>query len=841
MARAYLYRLPSTLRRRGADYLALTALVAVLGGLAMGSVTVGRLTQSSFAAFLRSDDASNLTMSTYGTTVNSGANPYRPSVEASIRRLPQVQSVEAWFGALALPISPGGAPLPAVNSGVNVAASVDGLYFHQDRAAVIEGRMPNPAAGNEFMTSATGARLLGIHLGQNVPFGVFDVQQTEEPDFGTAANPPLSRVDMRLVGIVEFNNQVLQDDTDRLPATLVLTPAFTRTLTQSYGTWYGIRLKPGVRDLGAVEKSLVALLPPGSAPNFSFSSTSLNRVDAAVRPESIALGGFGLITALAVLGIGIPILSRLTLNGEDDRKALRALGASPRLVAGDTWIAAVAALTAGTLLAIGLSAAVSALAPLGPVHPVYHPESPTLDWTVIGGGAAVFTGVLGFAAVAMARRDTRRTGTSHHITPEPASRLTVVAASAGFPAPVVLGTRFALEPGDGRTAVPARSVIGGAMLSVTLVVAILTFASGLRTLTSHPALYGWNWDYAVVSGTGVPPEAQAVLSRDPLVQGWSGYNDVNLQVDGREIPALGASSTAAVGPPLVSGRQMAAPDEVVMGQTTLASLGKRVGDTVEIGYGSPSTAPIYLPPRPLRIVGTATFPAIAGSSTYADHIGMGVGVLFTYRMLPPSFLRQIVNPDPTQAGPPLVFVRYRAGTEAKVARADVERVVAAADAAFAADPAAVGDTDTYEGVQRPAAIVNFQSTADTPLVLAATLAAGATVALALSLMASVRRRRRDLAVLKALGFTRAQTTATVAAQALVTAVLALAVGIPLGIAAGRQLWIAFARSIGGVPEPTVPDSVILVALVTLAVAVFVAVIPGRMAARTPAATVLRAE
>jgi ABC-type proline/glycine betaine transport system permease subunit len=81
----------------------------------------------------------------------------------------------------------------------------------------------------------------------------------------------------------------------------------------------------------------------------------------------------------------------------------------------------------------------------------------------------------------------------------------------------------------------------------------------------------------------------------------------------------------------------------------------------------------------------------------------------------------------------------------------------------------------------------------------------------------------------------------VAAQALMTAVLADAVGIPIGIAAGRQLWIAFARNLDAVPVPTVPASVALVGIVTVVGALVVAAVPGRLAARTPAASVLRVE
>ena len=145
------------------------------------------------------------------------------------------------------------------------------------------------------------------------------------------------------------------------------------------------------------------------------------------------------------------------------------------------------------------------------------------------------------------------------------------------------------------------------------------------------------------------------------------------------------------------------------------------------------------------------------------------------------------------------------------------------------------------GVQHPAEIVNYQSTGGTPVVLAAGLALGATVALALTLVASVRRRRRDLAMLKTLGFTARQLAATVAWQASVIAVIAAAVGVPVGIAAGRQLWTLFARNINAVPEPTVPASVILVAAGVFILANLVAFIPARIAARTPAALVLRTE
>ena len=149
---------------------------------------------------------------------------------------------------------------------------------------------------------------------------------------------------------------------------------------------------------------------------------------------------------------------------------------------------------------------------------------------------------------------------------------------------------------------------------------------------------------------------------------------------------------------------------------------------------------------------------------------------------------------------------------------------------------------TVLGVQRPAQIVNYRSIGSTPVVLAAGLAAGAVVALGLALATSVRRRRRDLALLKALGLAPRQLVAAVAWQATIAAAIGIVVGIPLGIVAGRQLWILFARTINAVPSPAVP--VLLIVLVGVGALVFanlVAILPGRAAGRASTAPLLRTE
>jgi ABC-type lipoprotein release transport system permease subunit len=145
-------------------------------------------------------------------------------------------------------------------------------------------------------------------------------------------------------------------------------------------------------------------------------------------------------------------------------------------------------------------------------------------------------------------------------------------------------------------------------------------------------------------------------------------------------------------------------------------------------------------------------------------------------------------------------------------------------------------------VQYPAEIENYRSIGATPAVLAAGLAIGAAAALGLTLLASVRRRRRDLALLKTLGLTRRQIQSCVAWQSTIAVAVGIAAGIPLGVALGRWLWILFAHQIYAVPQPTVPvPALVYTGLGALLLANLIAALPGRHASRTPAALILRAE
>lgn len=174
----------------------------------------------------------------------------------------------------------------------------------------------------------------------------------------------------------------------------------------------------------------------------------------------------------------------------------------------------------------------------------------------------------------------------------------------------------------------------------------------------------------------------------------------------------------------------------------------------------------------------------------------------------------------------------------------LQRIAKAGTRAFEALPGSLYTGQSVETlpVQYPAEIENYRSIGATPAFLAAGLAAGAVVALGLTLIASVRRRRRDLALLKALGLTRRQLMSCVAWQSTAAVAVGIVGGIPAGVALGRWLWILFAQQIYAVPRATVPAlSLVYVGLSALVLANLVAALPGRHASRTPAAIVLRTE
>ena len=850
------YRFRATFGRRWGGYLALVLLVGLVGGLGMGAAASARRTQSSYATYLASTDPSDLTVTIYGLSQapDSGSG-YSSALTQEMAHLPHVRSVEAAIVLNGLPLNADGSPRVNTAGQVYPVASVDGLFFRQDRVTLTQGRLADPRRPDEIMMTASAAHYLGFHVGEVIPYGLYTNAQQRVAGFGTKLVPPKIRIEAKLVGLVAFSSAIIEDDIDRFPTLIVCTPALATEVLANPGqsftgaATYGIQVDHGSKNVGVVERELARIIPTGLQSTLHATAPVAAKADRTLKPIAIALGVFGGVALLAALLIATQAISRRQRESAEEVTVLRALGATPTTTAADGLIGTLGAIVLGSLLAAVVAVALSPLSPLGPVRPVYPDTGVSADWVVLGAGLVVLIGGLGAIAIVLAYR-----GASHRVAqrlrllPASKSKFAQAAAAAGLSAPGVVGVRMALESGRGRTAVPVRSALVGTALAVALIVASVTFGSSLQTLVKKPALYGWNWTYMlnqVGSGSaGVPPQALALLGHDPDVAAATGVDYNDLDIDGQNFPFLFGDSHASISPPILSGHALDGTDQIVLGAATMAQLHKHLGDTVVVTYGTRKDAPTDIPPTRLTIVGTATMPAVGFATLVADHTSMGTGALVSFDVLPPAFRKAILTPYRTLNGPNLVFVRLRAGVVPGVGRANLQRIANIANQDFAAVPggAGIGNTIVVQGVQRPAEIVNYKTMGAIPALLVAGLALGAVAALALTLAATVRRRQRDLALLRTLGFTQRQLAAAVAWQASVAAVVGIVVGIPVGAIIGRWLWDLFARQIYAVPEPTVPVlSLVLIAAGTLVLANIVAAVPARTASRTPTALMLRAE
>ena len=831
------YRFRVTFRRRWGGYLALAVLIGLVGGVAMGSMVAARRTDSSYPRFLASTNPSDLVVQPFTSPA------YSPGFVRQLARLPHVAGAAVAVPLTAATLTPSGRPATVLLAHVQLAATVggpDGLYSGQDRVTILSGRRADPARADEVVATQGAAAQLHLHIGSRLRVGLID----------SNSGGFRGQADLTVVGIGVLNTQVLQDSVDAGRTGFLLgTPALAREFAAccASGMDVGLRLDGGSRhdtEVGAEYNRLLATssyISPGGSELYVYVTSAIEaEAQRSIRPEAIALAVFGLIAGLAALIIGTQSISRQLRTEADDAGALRALGAGPEMIMADGLPGIVAAVTAGALLAAAVAAALSPFSLFGPVREVEPGRGIYLDWAVLGLGALGLALVLAGIAAVIAYRQVPHRAAGRDQARERTAAAGRAAVAAGLPVAGVEGLRLALEPGRGRTAVPVRSVLAGAVLAMTVVTATLTFGASLTTLVSHPALYGWNFDYAfyAVQGWGPVPArwADPLLAHDRLVAASTGVYFATVQVDGQTVPAMAAPVHPAVAPHVLAGHGLDTSHEVVLGPATLAQLHQRVGGIVTLSSGSFHVR--------LTIAGTAVMPAIGG--VLSVHPSMSTGVLFASAILPGNangVFGSLLN------GPNAILVRLRPGvSEAAGLRSmqaihtQLTAVLNSPRALAASGGGSIADTIDLLAAQRPAEIVNYRSMGAMPAVLAGGLAAGAVAGLGLTLVASVRRRRRDFALLKTLGFTRRQLAGAVAWQSTTIAVIGLLIGVPAGIAFGRLLWLAFAHELSAVPDPVVPaGSIALAALAALILANLVAALPGRAAGRTPAAIVLRAE
>jgi hypothetical protein len=812
------YRLRVVGVRRWRSYLAIAALIGIVGGIALFAIAGGRRTQSAYPRFLKSVHASTLAIDPGGLDLQSANN-----ILDQIAQLPEVEQTRSYVALNTGELIDG---QPSFEHSFEALGSVDGRYFDQDRFTPTAGRLPDPDVADEVAINETAAERYGYRVGQVLQLGTYSDEQLADPSVLDNPPPPAATDRATVVGIGLFPEEVVQDDYDKSPL-MLLTPAFTQDHIE-LGTyvWQGLILRNGDADINAVKSAYVSKLDPGIPQFFRTTSIDEFHTQQSIRPISVALAVFGCIALVAALLLGSQAITRQLRFERDERETWRALGASPATAMATSLLPIAIALVVGALAAVTLAVLASPLMPIGPVGRVEVSPGIDFDWTVLGLGGGVLVFVLLLVATVVAWREAPYRVASR-ANARSRSAIARSAAQAGMPPASVAGLRLALEPGGGSTAVPVRSVIASVTVAIAALVAAITFASSLHALVSKPDRYGWGWGATVWVGSGYgntdAHALKATLAANPHVSQyteiWFGSN----LFDGQNLPALGIDlqdPQQAFTPTLVAGRSIQSPNEVVLGTATIVSLHKHIGDAISVGVNGQTT--------PLTIVGTAVLPTIG--VVHGEHTSLGVGALVALDQIPGASrnLNGVEN-----AGGNAAFISFKPGT-------DVDTEIAALrDQAEVFAP--FQDT-IVTPFSRPAEIVNATQAGSAPALLAAALVTAAAVSLALALASSVRRRRFDLALLKALGFTRRQVGATVAWQASTTVVIAVLIGIPIGALLGRWAWIAFARELNVVPRPEVPIVALVVLVVgALVVANVVAMVPARTARRVRPAIVLRGE
>jgi hypothetical protein len=389
---------------------------------------------------------------------------------------------------------------------------------------------------------------------------------------------------------------------------------------------------------------------------------------------------------------------------------------------------------------------------------------------------------------------------------------------------------MAFEPGHGRTAVPVRSALVGTMVAVAAVVAAMVFGASFLALVGTPHLYGQNWPQQLDLQVGSIPGAmgEKLLAQIKGLTEYAGGNYGQVSVtapgsaSGAVVPAIGLDQLHGKGfLTLLVGRAPAGPREITLGPRTLRTLGLHLGQLVKVDANGRA--------YPMRIVGSAIFASFGVGGGSATDLGTGAAVAA-------SVLSQR-NPQSCASGATcynFFLLRYRPGTDLRAAATQVSRATIRAGC-----PPGLCLVTTD---QRPGDIQNYAGVRDTPLALGAVLVLLAVGTLAQVLVTGVRRRRRDLAMLKTLGLLRSQLLRVVSWQAIALAAAALLVGLPLGLLAGRWAWLLFAGSAGVGSQADVPAPLVLLVIpVTLILAVLLAVVPGWTAARIRPALILRSE
>jgi ABC-type antimicrobial peptide transport system permease subunit len=729
------------------------------------------------------------------------------------------------------------------NQVIAVSSPDHGVGFSTDKVKVLHGRPYDPDTPGQAMIDPQLAALEHVGPGGTLRLvGVPNDPTTGSPDF--AKRVPMA---FRVTAVAVFDNQIVpigggSGSGNIEPTALVSSfPVAGAASTMSYGNEAQIRLRPGatVDSLSRAATALAKRYPDSSGQILTISQA--NQVAAtqqAIHPQAIALAAFAALAGLIALAVVGQLLSRQLALDAAEFPVLRAIGATrASLVALSLARLAIVTL-AGGVIAVAVAIAASPLMPIGPARLAEPHPGTEVNLAILGLGFAAIAllplALLAGAAWRAAQAAGGPLGVAEPAQPARRSRIGGALTRAGSVTGGV-GVAMAFEPGHGRTAVPVRTALAGSVIAVAALAAAAVFGTSLVALVSTPHDYGQNWDAQLDLEFGGAPGAFGahVIAAEHAVTGYASGNYGQLVIGGQVVPAIGLDQPAGGGYlTMLAGRAPAGADEIALGAQTLRTLHARVGQTVpvtveQIAPGLPGVR------RDMRITGVAVLPAFGRGSFTPT--GLGTGAVATASLLSVRSVPDATTLCHTKATCYNFFlIRLRPGTDAAAAAATLTSSVTKAGCPQGSCMV-VSD-------QRPTDIKDYASVRDTPLVLAAVLIVFAVGTLAHVLLTGVRRRRRDLALLKTLGFARSQVLGVVAWEASAFAVVALLIGLPLGILAGRWAWAYFANAAGAPAGATVPLTAVLLAIpVTLALANLIAAWPGWTAARLRPALVLRTE
>ncbi len=605
------------------------------------------------------------------------------------------------------------------------------------------------------------------------------------------------------------------------------TPAFARSVLPktTSGFFYLVNLRHGAADVDAFKTYARSL----GADSISDLSTPEVLIAGSIHPQAV---GWWLLAALAALAGAAVVgqaLSRTRRVESDEFPVLQALGLGRSVLVALGMASTLLVALIGAAGALALAYVLSPFAPVGDARLAEPSTGLRFDGPVLLLGAFVTMMVVLALGVLPSVRAAR--GRPQGVRSRSSAVVRSVAA-VGAPPSMVVGVRNALERGRGAASAPVATALLGAGLAVAALCGTAVFGSSLTHLDSTPSLFGDSYQVIIYGTANTSSTSSGDADQHQIIRGLERHVGIDritlvtgapISIHGLRIQ--GAAFAAVRGLPLlvaIDGRLPARSGEIALGSTTMRLIGTHQGAVVPVRF-APHAG--HARTVPLRVVGAAALPTGVGDG----EVGLGTGAVLTL-----GGYEQAACPPGAAKRPCIDSILANNAVMASSTNGGPGHL--AIEHIISVDRNYVGTPIT------PTTLVNFGEAVDFPLILGLILAIFGAATLAHLLIVSVGRRRREMGLLKALGFVSRQVGATVYWQATTVTLVGLVVGIPVGVALGRIVWKAFALNVGVVPEPVVEPWVIASLSVTVLVgAVVLAIGPALVAARARPAKLLRVE